>query len=146
MGIACVIGLAACGDSTAPTPSWADGIWRTVLVDGKPLPYKGVPVGSTFPYVRPDSLVIFVFDPPLGKHAGDIFPYTTLVFSATTTPTPLICSDQDAFVEVTAAALSVHASTPIPTGSSCQSAFNLTRKGDSLAAVWYGVEIRLVKK
>ncbi len=135
--------LAGCGGGTEPSSaSWADGTWRTVTVDGKPLPYKGTPAGSAYPFARPDSIVVFVFDPPLKGHAGDVFTYITSVFSATTTPTPLTCYDAEPVVAVSAATLSIAASFP----AGCKGSFNFTRKGDSLATVWYGLEVRLVKR
>ncbi len=151
LAIAALALLAGCGGSTAPSAtSWADGQWVTVRIDGKPLPHMDRPPGTTgFPYTRADSLTLFIFDPPIaGGHTGGVFPYTTLVFSATTSPTPIICSDNDPAVEVTATTLSVHSSAVGITNGGCNPtavSFNLTRKGDSLAAVWYGVEIRLVK-
>ena len=139
--------LVACSkDAAGPAPaSWANGIWRASRMNGQPLPYRDA---ATYPYLQMDSLLLFIFDPPLGGHAGDVFPSETLFFSATLTPTPILCWDDDLAVTVTAGGLTTHAKGAVTTGGGCNvsfAAFNLTRAGDSLVGTWNGATVAMVK-
>lgn len=147
IGVAALV-LAACGgasDSGPSTVSWANGTWIAVRANGLALPFRDA---QTFPYVRSDSLTLFIFDPPLSVQ-GAVFPYQTLVFSAATTPTPIVCFDDNVLVTVTSTGLTTSARSGTTTGGGCNSSFvrlTLTRKGDSLAGTWNGADVRLVRR
>ncbi len=142
----------ACGSgTTAPTEvnpaAWATGTWVAVRANGKPLPFQD---SQNYPFVRYDSLIIVAYaSPTIGASFAGVFPWQTLYFSASLSPSAIVCSDPGAALVVSATAFATVAKGAKTSIGDCATSFvNLTfsRKGDSLAGMWNGADVRLVRR
>lgn len=145
--------MAACSgsDTTGPGPApgtdaaWAAGTWVAVRIDGQPLPHRDAP---TYPYVQTDSLLVSVLVFGTTRSAS-VYPFARSVFSSSTTPTPLVCSEALGPVTILSTSLATSTAGGTTSIGGCNAnwvTMTLTRKADSLAGTWLGREIRFVKR